>query len=360
MKQFPYLCFGSVELSNVNRVSEYVTSRGIPGLNFAQNCGCPAIEPSYEPFISPASDPAPWYDATVPESLDFLGLVASDIRVASVASRDVNNRSGEGGVVSRLGLKHRLVQVKGQLIAATPLGMAYGEEWLREALAGGYQDGSCAGDVLQLLPACPEDLESTDADEYFRYLYKVGIIDGPDFTQITTLPECTLQNVSFQLAAGVPWLYQAPVVVIDDVVIDGVSGLDECAIASTNEWTGNATTVITLSAPDGPVEDITITATETYDNQCPEDDSMPSWKITIPRLEMEEVLTIDGVRRDLTVYNPASKRQEGGIPLIRTNAMFDWLDIPPCTHMCICVERITGTYDANDLVVRVEQVNRKL
>lgn len=355
MRQYPYLCLGSVELASFNRVKAYASARGIPGLTISNECSCPAIEPSYEPFISPVSDPAPWYDSSVPESIDFLGLVASDIRVASVASRDVNNRSGEGGVISRLGLKHRLVQVKGQLIAATPLGMAYGEEWLREALAGGYQDGSCAGDVLQLLPACPEDLESTDADEYFRYLYKVGIIDGPDFTQITTLPECTLQNVSFQLAAGVPWLYQQADPIIDAESLAGSGEI--CAIASTNTWTGNATTIITLEAPDAAVTDITITATESYDASCPVTGQMPVWKITVPVLEEEEILTIDGVRRDLTTYNPASKRLEGGIPLIQTNAMFNWLDIPPCTDMCICVSRGAGS--AN-LIVTVEQVNRKL
>lgn len=358
MNYFPFLCMGNTEIANLNRSLSYMESIGGGKFFPSSTCGCPALEEAYDSYTTPEADDAPWYDIARPDSADFLGVIPSDLRVLSVASRDVNNRAGEGGVVGRLGTSARTVQVRATMAAMSPMAMAYGEEWLVEALAGNYGDGNCAGDTLTLLPACPGDLVGSDADSAFRYLYKAGIIDGPTYSPIQQLPECFIQQVSFQLAAGVPYLYGPTTTCLDEEVMHG--GADEaCCMVETNTWPGWASTKMTVTALDGPVTDITIQAHISTDGQCPESDGMPFWKVEVPLLIEEQRLIIDSIRRDVMVWDPASKRYVGGLPLLQPDGMFRWLDIPPCTDMCICISRTSGS-GGEDLSVKIESATRNL
>lgn len=200
MKLSDYLEFGGIEIANENRTADYLNAGLLTGVTVsAANCSCSATDDG--PYDSPALDPAPWYDSSRPESAEFLGLLAGEVRLDPVAIRSVVPKASAGSTIGRLYLRHRIVSCRGVLLASTAQGMAYGERWLADVLAG--QIIGCAPDTVRILLACP----SGSATAQFRTLRHVGVVDGPTFGPAQELPECYIQEVLFQLASGTPWLY---------------------------------------------------------------------------------------------------------------------------------------------------------
>lgn len=372
MRFAEYLCLGGTELANYNRTATYVTDRGISGLTLSTSCNCPAMEDDYITFTNPIADDAPWYDSNVPESADFLGLLAYDIQVLPVIGRDSNVRAGRGSILSRIGYGQRIIQVRAYMFAANSQGMQYGVRWLNQALMGSYCLDGCAPDVLTLLPACPEDLTGEDAEPYFREVYNVGIVDGPNTAPVGDLPECHIQQVSFQLAGGIPFLFSPPEVVLEDYPLDGyVGGSEVCTMVSTNGWPGDGAAIIKIEAEDDDLLGIHLYAKPSLDGECPAVEGMPCWEVYVDHLPKGHVLTFDAVREDVYVYNPSSKREEAGLPYIRlpgtafitglgVGGLYRHLEIPPCTDMCICVELTPLTPQDGTLLVTVEQYNREV
>src|SRR5919108_5284931 len=124
MRLESYLEFGGVELSNPNRTYSYVDAFGDPRFSVhLDDCLCEALDTG--PFMSPSSDPAPWYDGTQ-ESEEFFGLVLEP-RLAPPAVRPSARRATGGATVGPLVRNPRIFQVGGLMFASTHAGMSYGE-----------------------------------------------------------------------------------------------------------------------------------------------------------------------------------------------------------------------------------------
>lgn len=162
------------------------------------NCGCDVTDDG--PYSTPSADGAPWHDTSRPESDEFLGFMALGITLDPVVIRSVSPKLSNGATIGKAYSRHRIVAFGGYLIANSAQGMSYGERWLNGVLAG--QTQGCAPDTLRILLACP----SGSGSSQFRTLRQVGIVDGPNYGPAEEMPECYIQSIQFQMAAGVPWL----------------------------------------------------------------------------------------------------------------------------------------------------------
>lgn len=222
MKLEPYLAVGGVEVANAMRTltylrvlnhpvvptlahpalvaegegysdlySDFYGSDPYPVANLA--CYCDAVD--FGPYARPSYDSAPWWDPYRPEADEFLGA-RLDLTLVPAAKRGATALVRGGAVMGSLSAGPRILQAEGELYALSPAGMEYGERWLTRALAGGP---GCEDDTAVVLPSCAAD--------GFRELAGIGLVDGPVFSQVDPeLPECVVELVSFQMAAGDPWL----------------------------------------------------------------------------------------------------------------------------------------------------------
>jgi hypothetical protein len=249
----PWLVYEGNEIANAVRTLSYLRnglggsmwSVGVSGsdLGDVSQLGCFCEEMNDGPYVDPASDDAPWYDAARPESQSFLGFFPTQLDLVPALARSVGGGGVLGSSLGRLVLGGTLVQASGWLIAATAAGQEYGERWLLAALRGQCLQEGCDVGELCLLPACPEGVgyESTA----FRTLYRAGLIDYVPARPHTPGTETHLRVVSFQIRSELPWMFNdaLPLVSGQSVELTSVS-----ALASTDTWPGEAGVKIKIAA----------------------------------------------------------------------------------------------------------------
>lgn len=216
MRLQSYLTYGTTEIANASRTFTYISNLGLPIPATFTSCDCPTADENT--YTTPESDPAPWYDPDREESADFLGLFAHEARLDPVVVRAVTPKSMLGSVVGPLRPKHRIASVRGLMFARSETAMSYGERWLNDIL-GGVLTG-CSTDSLTVLLACPQ---SETEIVPWRTLRRVGIVDGPSIGPASQLPECYVSEVTFQLAAGVPYLLHDEASCLDVVISEAGS-----------------------------------------------------------------------------------------------------------------------------------------
>lgn len=329
------------------RTFHYGRTLTIPGATFAAECPCAIIDEGYD---TPTTDPAPWYEDTRPESADFFGLWAHGIVLPSTASRSVIPSTSYGSQLQPLRFSGQTIEVTGTMFARSATGMAYGERWLREALRGSpCTDGGCDGDDAIYLPACPEDLEYGEGDEYFRTLVSVGLASPPIFSPVSSLPECYLQEVSFALASAMPWQYHNITRVLEDEpILSTYEGYDPTSFSlTTPEWMGEGTFVIDITA-ETDITNLVITGRVSLDGDCPVfppgDSVMPCFTYVISEMNQDDRIVIDGMRRKANYYDASDKFATSALPRMTWSGPFVWPDVSVCTTVCVTVE--VGTGDA--------------
>lgn len=261
----PFLEHDGVEVSNANRWLAYLKNGRALGLSgmgryeIVTSLVCAALDDEASPakptagFSSPVTDPAPWYDATVPASGEFLGLLIQNIKgLDGVTTRTTTPRlSGIGGAT--LGpqtTNPRLLTVNGTLMATTCRGIEYGKRWLSGVLAN--EDQSCAvaethmrsccgsgGEGVALYPSTslypsptllPSDSIVPTSDGLV-ISYQVGLTSGPDEVNPDLARSglaCEMVDVIFILTAGNPYLYGAPHVILGPVPVAEPDALTGC------------------------------------------------------------------------------------------------------------------------------------
>lgn len=363
MRLVEYLCLGGTEISNINRTYAYINNIGIPGMDAGLDCGCSILDDEYIIFSTPEADDAPWYSPDYPASGEFLGMVADNAETNSPLSRDVSQKAYEGAIIGSPRLKHRLVQVRGHMVATTARGMAYGQAWLREVLRGSFCLDGCASDDLIILPACPEGDEYFPEDA-FRTLRNAGTVSGPDFDQEGDLPECNYQKVAFQIAAGIPYMYFPATACVEDTL---TTTNDINCLTSTSDWV-DATLLIDIIANDAlqDLGEITITGTTSLDGQCPigipASNVMPCFQYVLPErtLHPGDRIIIDGTRRKVRFYDATEKFETGGLKYLDFEGYFNWPDIPACTDLCLNITMPFTADEDGDAAVVVESYRREL
>jgi hypothetical protein len=384
VRAVPYLCVAGYEVANDNRTLTYVR-RTIPdprlevslcgeqsnGTGYSDTyvdeylpdpfwpgdlcCYCRATDDSNDGlYVSPEADDAPWYEPARPASADYLGIMSSEIHVESVLARSVTPRSGGGATVGQLRPLPRTLTFTGVMVAASPEGMAYGERWLTDVLSGSLCAPGCPADDAVILPACPPDTVTTDEERltWFRTLAEVGIGHGPVFAPVdAAVPDCLLQQVTFTLVAGIPHLLGEPECCDSGTV--GAGGSLSCVV-TTDDWVGDAAVRITITAATA-VSGLAVAAVPLADpGDCGASAGSPCATFTVD-LDRGDTLTIDAARRRVDWLDVTDKQTKNGMRRLTYDGLLDWIDVPPCSNVCVTVTGGTGTAE-----VSIERVVREL
>lgn len=209
-------CYGCVEFANNERTLAYhrwacannlFPAGCTPRIDL---CACDADSPA-EAFVDPITDEVCWYDPTVPESSEFLGVIVLNNPVkGSTFSREITDNFLEGSILNRPTIKGRTFVFRVLLLATSCEGMAYGREWLR----GLTEDAPCSspssecepcfGKRLGLRVACPV---GDSADEGTHEWFGVGTVDGytPEEENPTGKCCCVLEEGTLTMQSESPW-----------------------------------------------------------------------------------------------------------------------------------------------------------
>lgn len=240
-----FLSIGGVEAWNTTRLAAYLENVGSPFDSGAEICGCEVltrqmIEGSGEPatYDTPATDPAPWYDADLPVSGEFLGFLPLSITGLedNPRARNVTNAVGGGGVFGPSRALPRTITVSGLLIGATCCGSEYGLHYLSEVL-GGCTGDSCDGDCIEMFDCCPDGTLTPEQFEaqHKRTFRRVALVSGPTVVERTGTGSCQRGNcgaagdiiqVEFVLVAASPWAWTDPTPLLD--VVPPIGGDGDC------------------------------------------------------------------------------------------------------------------------------------
>lgn len=232
---FSYLCFGCSEIVNHARLAAYIRNASMNGLwenlecciELQDACYCPA-DGVPEQYVSPAADGVCWYDPSIPESPDFLGMFITSVTGLndSTFSRQTTGNLGRGITLNRPQTGGRTFAIEAIMIATSCCGMDYGSEFIRRTLElGGCGNGSCIGGCGDLgncglscmtgRTCCPS-FEGDDSG--LRQWVNVGLIDG--LTEVsegdTADCRCCWRKVTFTVQSETPESYSIePVICID-------------------------------------------------------------------------------------------------------------------------------------------------
>ncbi|MGW5147525.1 hypothetical protein [Rhodococcus koreensis] len=241
-----WLRYGDAELGNTARLVAHLTSPdlvGDPG-NLATVCP-PGLSVEYDDSWTGFAQwmghgsyevtGAPWYDASQPESAEFLGIWPMLVEGLDSLpiQREVSESIGDGGSASYHRDTTRRINVSALLVGCTNTGVRYGLRWLTCQLRSGRNTG---GMPLQFLASHPGGSE-TDPNRLHRTMVDVV------YTGATTVGEYgrgyageenrqgTVLRVDFELAATTPYAFGRATVYnveweVDDA--DGVTFQQDC------------------------------------------------------------------------------------------------------------------------------------
>lgn len=248
------------EIVNSARTLAYLSAGyGPKRLNIEGGCSCPNIRELIEcgsgPYTTPMSDPAPWYDASIPESGDFGGFLPVEIDgMGSTYKRIVIDKITGGATLGRLTAGPRTLRWRGFLFGRSDCAVRYGLSWMAANLKG--TNCSCTGEDLDLLVCCPEVTESPPVSgigcdtlpvtpvacppfttpDAFRLLKNVGLLEGPIVLSERRIgcgntdcndDDTVIIEVEFSLLAGNPYFYGCPVCLCAD---QSFPEIEDCAI----------------------------------------------------------------------------------------------------------------------------------
>lgn len=238
-----YFRIGGNELWNHARLQAYLANVGSPFTTGASICACDSITPAMVGeedgvYTTPATDPAPWYDADLPVSGEFLGMLVLGVSGidGSTRSRNVTNAVGGGGVFGPSRELPRTMTITGVLIGTSCCGADYGLHWLAEALEG-CSGSACGGDCVTVYACCPPE-GTTPAEfeqQHRRTFVRTALVSGPTVTGRQGNGSCEAGTcagggdlieveIVITAASPVPWTEPLPLL---DVAIP-VGGTGDC------------------------------------------------------------------------------------------------------------------------------------
>jgi hypothetical protein len=231
-----YLAMAGVELVNNERAAVYARALGITTIDCAPcSIGAAIDDPAY---TTPQTDDAPWWDPAAPESAGFAGFFGLQVKGfdSSPIIRTPVERLGDGAVITRTRYAHREVVYTGVAMAVDQCSLSYGLAWLSTALRGSTCK-PCGGVDACAYTCCP-----TVANENYtlRTMSQVGVLEGPITNRVSALKRAcggsaapVIAEVTFTLILGRPWLYRAPVQVVNGPVFGAGCDAKSCVV-----WSG--------------------------------------------------------------------------------------------------------------------------
>lgn len=147
------------EVMNAARTDAYVENAAIAlGLRGCEDCDSMEEALGDDTYVSPALDPAPWYDSSSPDTADFYGVYPLGISGIEDASRQVDRVEmvTDGGVTVGSRRTSKEIRVNALLVGRTEEGVDAGLSWLTNVLDRSCDDDpGCRGTDLNFLSSCP-------------------------------------------------------------------------------------------------------------------------------------------------------------------------------------------------------------
>jgi hypothetical protein len=220
-----YLAVGDNEVANHARLATYMNALGSPFDSGSAICKCDTLTAEIlgdAPYTLPddPDNPAPWYDPNVPESGQFLGVMILTVDGDSTypQSRTVSTSVGGVGSLGPTRTDPRPMTFTALLLGTTCCAVAYGYQWLTQALQPA--DADCNGQCAYRYSCCPDEGQTADQFNaaYRRTYRRVALTSGPDITARHGNGGCgqggagcgmnaDIVTVEFGLTAGSPWAW---------------------------------------------------------------------------------------------------------------------------------------------------------
>jgi hypothetical protein len=188
-----WLSLGGQELTNTSRLLANAAPTPsddllLAGAQCTSNCKLDFVvyDDSWPGLRSYLGDPAytitsaPWYDASVPQSAEFLGVWVTKIDGdgPTPVDRSVNDAICPGGVAGPSRDKYRQLTIEVLLVGCTNPGVVFGMEWVACQLRAAK---GLAGTTLDFLSAHPED-SAASAASLHRTMNRVVLTQEPRIT----------------------------------------------------------------------------------------------------------------------------------------------------------------------------------
>jgi hypothetical protein len=217
-----YLSIGGVEILNGARATAYV-QKFLPKLQVKCTDSTEGLGSAlgHSPYVSPATDKAPWYKATRPQTARFYGLFPGKISGLRDSTRTVEltELAGDGAIHSLPRHGSKEIRVVALALAADREALDDGLTWLRDVLGANCAEGTfgCTGRELAGLTALPESRMA--ASSMWRTFHRVEVIDGPKITKEFPDRAGAAVQVEFLISAGIPWAF-TPLAQIASLALD--------------------------------------------------------------------------------------------------------------------------------------------
>lgn len=399
----PYFALGCNLEINTQRTAAYlanvptVCDEGDMSTQIDLRCDCPPLNyiyddndvPQLATYLTPALDDAPWFDADIPESAQFLGFMVENVDFNSVTSRSLTTRvsSSGGGVLGPLRNKERRMEFTVLMFACNESAMEYGFRYLTDALSSSGCDDDCTLCTAEYRDSCPPVTQTPTLAaslEKGRWLLKnVGLVEGPTWdTAPIEGAICNMRRVKFTLAAELPWKYKCPVVECADVALAGypADGVDcvnwsdilcgkqevSCSVAETLV-VGETALIIEVTAGDVPLQHIEIAIRpDKFGYECDEDSRPVGYErvdpcdlIYIPAIPSNSTLVYDTSIETIKIQLPGGGEVDG-TPYIATSE-----GRPPtyptlrCGNFCVSVS-VSECSVIGDPTVTIRSVHREI
>ena len=240
MAYLGYLRLGDVELANNARAAAYMSGGFAPYTMEMMDGGEwheTHLWAGDAPYRTPAEDRAPWFDAGVPASADFGGVMVTRLEGLDTTALEqpVTQSSGDGGSAGARRLPTREIRVEALLAARSSAGLAFGLRWLTRALMGDGCDGTDGVQPrdLTFLDYVP-DYRQTEfpeqtrarADEAARMLSSVVCVQAPEVKERVAGSHLRRDGgqaavvVEFVLEALVPRIWRSPRMIVQPLALD--------------------------------------------------------------------------------------------------------------------------------------------
>lgn len=233
-----WLRLGDTELANTRRTVTYWENVACnQSIELVKDDSWPELARylQHDDYTTPLEDPAPWVNRDEPATGDFLGVWVMGLEGLDSAplQRETVEAVGGGGGFTAPGWSIREIHVEAILLAATPVGLEYGLEWLNSSLVQDRCEPLGEGRQLHFLAAAPymgwsptdQEVRAAGVDQE-RWLNNVVCTQPVEvqerFGQWDKDPTQKIAaRVSFTLSSGNPFVWKsrrslvAPALMVD-------------------------------------------------------------------------------------------------------------------------------------------------
>lgn len=235
-----FLQLGQTEIANSRRTVQYmkngvrnVTAEVVTDDSWPGTARFLGREDDY--VLPELDDDCPWFDPRESASAEFAGVWPMNVEGLETTplEREIVEGAVSGGAPGVERTPPRVIQVEAVLAARTPAGLRYGLQWLEAALRADRGEASGRPRRLVFLDSAPAYDPLMSDEELLRLANPESrlIVDVVQTGELTVEEyfgvwgyedrQATSARVSFELTAGVPWIWRNPTNLVGGIMLAG-------------------------------------------------------------------------------------------------------------------------------------------